>query len=403
MTTKAGVGYSINPDSKKAGYEAANAAMKEAGAEKCDLALIFSSSQQEPKKLRDGVREVIGSEAKLTGGTSMGIITRNYLGYDSFQVGVLIIQSDTVHIDMFIEKGLENQEKKVGFALGDQIKNKKYAGEQNLFLMYDSIKSSDNPSFPLNMATPLLEGIKESIKIWPRTAGVGMFSNMQLSQNFMFFDDNIIQDAAIALILSGNLQMDSIIMHGCKPASNYYTITKAEGNIVFEIEGKPALEMITGLLGPDSDMDWDHFPMWLTLGVNKGDKYEEFKEENYANRLCVAVDKERKALVMFENDLRTGDKVQLMRRSIEMEYVGKRSEVLLEQIKHRKPVFALYIDCAGRAAGYCDAETEEAEGVKNIIGSKMPLLGIYSGVEIARFRDDMQALDWTGVLCIFSE
>jgi hypothetical protein len=37
------------------------------------------------------------------------------------------------------------------------------------------------------------------------------------------------------------------------------------------------------------------------------------------------------------------------------------------------------------------------------LGDKIPLLGIYSGVEIARVGGDLQPLDWTGVLCIFSE
>jgi len=31
------------------------------------------------------------------------------------------------------------------------------------------------------------------------------------------------------------------------------------------------------------------------------------------------------------------------------------------------------------------------------------LLGMFSGVEIAKVGQEMQALDWTGVLCVFSE
>ena len=31
------------------------------------------------------------------------------------------------------------------------------------------------------------------------------------------------------------------------------------------------------------------------------------------------------------------------------------------------------------------------------------IMGVYSGVEIARVGKDIQALDWTGVLCLFSE
>jgi small ligand-binding sensory domain FIST len=92
-----------------------------------------------------------------------------------------------------------------------------------------------------------------------------------------------------------------------------------------------------------------------------------------------------------------------MRRSLDFAYIRKRAEDILGRIGDRKPFFALYIDCAGRASAYCGTEREEAEEVQKVIGSKMPLLGVYSGVEIAKVGKGMQALDWTGVLCVFSE
>ena len=63
----------------------------------------------------------------------------------------------------------------------------------------------------------------------------------------------------------------------------------------------------------------------------------------------------------------------------------------------------MYIDCAARASAYCGTEREEAEEIQRFIGSKMPLLGMYAGVEIAKVGWEMEALDWTGVLCVFSE
>jgi small ligand-binding sensory domain FIST len=88
---------------------------------------------------------------------------------------------------------------------------------------------------------------------------------------------------------------------------------------------------------------------------------------------------------------------------MDFDYVGRRTADLLARIGERRPFFALYIDCTGRAAAYCGAEREEAEEVQRVIGTKMPLLGMYSGVEIAKVGSDMQALDWTGVLCVLSE
>jgi len=179
--------------------------------------------------------------------------------------------------------------------------------------------------------------------------------------------------------------------------------------VLADLNQKPAATTVnpssstTSASKPDSDKSWEDYPLFVTLSVNKGDKFGQFKEEDYANRLVMAVDQERRALVMFENDLKQGFEVQLMRRSIDFDYIGRRTDELLGRLGGRTPFFALYIDCAGRASAYCGTEREEAAEVQRVIGSRVPLLGIYAGVEIAKVGGDIQALDWTGVLCMFSE
>jgi len=404
MATRAGVGFSENPKSKTAGMEAASAAMAEAGVDACDLAIMYSTSKHDPAELRDGVRSVIGPEARLIGGYSIGTFTKDQLGYEGYQMGVAVISSDSMQVDMFIEKDLPDSEYDVGVALGEQVKSKEYAGTPNILLMYDSIKSKppEGVVFNMNLATPLIEGMGQSLETWPPAAGVGMIGDWQSSPTYQWFDDRIEQQSAMALVLSGGVRMDTIIMHGCKPSSGYHTITKAEHNVVLEIDGEPAVEAIAELLG-DAFKSWEDYPFFVTLGLNKGDKFEEFKEEEYANRLVMGVDKDRGGLIMFEPDLQSGHEVQLMRRSIDFNYIGERVEDLLARVGDRKPFLALYIDCAGRASAYSGTEREEAEEVQKAIGTKMPLLGMYSGVEIAKVGEDMQALDWTGVLCVFSE
>lgn len=403
MSSIAGVGYSENPDSRQAGAEVTLAAIADGGIKDCDLVLVYSTEKHDPGQLRDGIRSVVGQKTRLIGGYSAGTITKDRLGYGGFQVGLAAIASDTLQIDMFIERGLSDREYEVGRALGRQIKEHSYSGGANLLLMYDSVKRSAAEGLALNMATPLIEGIGAALGTWPRAAGVGMMGSMQWNPTFQWFDHDIEQGSAMALVLSGGVQLDTIIMHGCRPASGYHTVTRADGPTVLEIDGKPALDMITELLGTQSVKSWEDFPLFVTLGTNKGDKFAPFVEEDYANRLVMAIDKERRGLVMFENDLQAGSEVQLMRRSMDFDYVGRRTADLLARIGERRPFFALYIDCTGRAAAYCGAEREEAEEVQRVIGTKMPLLGMYSGVEIAKVGSDMQALDWTGVLCVLSE
>lgn len=51
----------------------------------------------------------------------------------------------------------------------------------------------------------------------------------------------------------------------------------------------------------------------------------------------------------------------------------------------------------------CGSEGEEGAEIQKVIGSAMPLLGIYTGVELGAVSGQQQALDWSGVLCVFSE
>lgn len=402
MGTISGVGFSENTKSRDAGIAAAGAALSHAGIQSCNLAMLFSTGKCDPMALRDGVRSVIGPQARLIGGYAVGIITADALGYEGNQVGVAVFSSDTMNIDMFARIGLDSGEEAVGAALGRDIKRARFEGEPNVLLMYDSLKWSNSSGFELNMATPLLKGLGETLGHWPPLAGVGMFGDMHWSPTFQWFDNEIHQQSAMALAFSGGgVRMDTIIMHGCKPASSYHTVTRAEKNVVLELDGKPATDAIAELLG--AGYGWQDYPLFVTLGENKGDLFGDFKEDDYANHLCMAVDRERGGLVMFEPNLVPGSKVQLMRRSVDFDYVKARAEELLNRVGDRKPFFALYIDCAGRASAYSGASREEADEVRKVIAPRMPFLGMYSGVEIARVGRGIESLDWTGVLCIFSE
>ena len=399
--TSAGVGYSENSNSREAGLEAARAAMEAAGVATCDLVLLFATDKHDPAVLREAVRSVVGSAARIVGGSAVGVITGARMGYEGHQVGVAVIASDAVKIDIFAEPGLADGEYAVGCALGAQLKSATFDGEPNLLLLYDIVKRQMSEGLSLNMAAPLLAGLGDSLGEWPRTAGVGMMGSMQWNPGFQWVDDRIEHHNAVAIAFHGGVRMDTCIMHGCRPSSGYHTITKSDGNVVLELDGEPMSNVVARLMGGD-ESDWKDYPLFVTLGINNGDKFGEYREDDYAVRLCMDVDRERGGLVFFGDDLVTGTVVQLMRRSIGFDYIGQRAEELLAGLGGRKPFLALYIDCAGRTAAFSGTDREEAEEVQRVIGAQMPLLGWYGGCEIAKAGPVMQSHNWTGVLSILS-
>ena len=145
--------------------------------------------------------------------------------------------------------------------------------------------------------------------------------------------DRITHHSVMALALTGGVRMDTVIMHGCAPATSYKTITKAEGNIVLEFDGRPAVEEVARLFG--EDRTWEGYPVYITIGINHGDRFDP-RDEDYAVRLCMDIDRERGGLVMLGDDMQAGTEVQLMRRTLDLGYVRRRAEELLERVGDRK-------------------------------------------------------------------
>lgn len=399
--TRAGVGFSEQATSREAGAEAAQAAFTQGALEECDLALMFATSKHDPVAFRDGVRSVVGPDARLIGGSAVGVITNDKMGYDGFEGAVAAIACGDMRADLFIEGGLPERERAVGTALARQIVERGYDDRPTLLLLYDMVKRGlPGEGLSMNMATPLLTGMGEVLGEWPAVAGAGMIGDMQFNPTFQWFDDRIEHHGAMALALAGDVQMDTIVMHGCTPATSYKTITSAEGNVVLEFDGRPAIETVAAAFGADTS--WHEYPLYITLGMNQGEKFGEVHDEDYVVRLCMDVDRERGGLVMFGDDMQAGTEVQLMRRTLDLDYVRQQAEEISGRLGDRTPFLAVYIDCAGRAGAYCGTDFEEAAGVQEIIGDKMPLIGWYVGCELAKAGPTMQTHNWTGVLSILS-
>jgi small ligand-binding sensory domain FIST len=141
----------------------------------------------------------------------------------------------------------------------------------------------------------------------------------------------------------------------------------------------------------------------LTLGEKHGNPFTPFDESQYVNRLVIAADSSDDALILFEADFQTGSRVQLMvidpQRMIESAH--QQTQALLNTLEGQ-PLFALYIDCAGRSMAFSGLEEDETAPIREQVGACCPLLGFYSGVEIAPLLGRSRPLDWTGVLAVFT-
>ena len=404
---KAGVGYANSEDALSCGTQVAEKAMKEGGIEDPSLVLAFCSGLLDYKRFSEGLRSIVGGEAPIVGGSAAGIITNQHFSYDGFPAGAAIVQSDRLKYKIASAVALNEDERVAGRRLAERL-----AGDiegKLLLMFYDSIKQPPTENTPpiMNASRPLIDGLEETLDSSIPIIGAGLVGDFDFSPTVQLCGSTVSSQSVVGTLLGGDVDMAYTIMHGCTPKDGiYHTITEMEGPFIYEIDGKPVVRLIDEMYG---NQDWQHqIPVKrLTVGVHMGEKFGEFNESEYVNRLITGVLPEGKGIAIFEPDLARGTEIQFMLRDSHqmIESARQNSRALVHQVTKRgvTPVLGLYIDCAGRAAGFSDTRTEEALEVCRVLNDHgIPMLGFYSGVEIAPLTGKNRGLDWTGVLLIVS-
>lgn len=400
-----GVGYSETSDSYTAGRRAASEAVVNGGIEgrSVDVCFLFCTSRHTPDEFWAGVKSVTG-DCPMIGGYANGTISNDNLGYDGFQTIVGLLSSETIQPYFFLQQGIAFNEYFTGKRLAQKIDQQLHHESPVILLFFDAVNRLEG-RFQMNYGTPLVRGFYEVFKKMPEIAGARMMGDMKFKPTYQWYENQMVQNSALAVALTGNVSMEVLILHGCTPASAYHTVTGAQGAAILEIDYKPALDFVCEILGSDFNGEYQKLKFFVTMGKNLGDKWSLDNSTNYVNRMCVGVDAEKRGLVMAEMDLDVGTEFQLMRRGFQMDAIEQKTRSFISKIKseEKKPLVAFYFNCAGRAAAYSQNRDEDARLVQKAIDGAFPLLGIYEGGELAKVNGALQVLDWTGVLCVLSE
>jgi hypothetical protein len=385
-------------------------AMESGRIEKPDIVFAFCTNEVAPSEFFNGIKKVVGDSVPVVGGSAIGVVSNDFLSHSGPAAGIMVLQSETVRFRIRSAGGLEENETAAGERLIRDILQEREEKDRLFMLFYDSIKMAPSPDSPpiMNSSSYLLEGIEKWLAEPIPVVGAGLVGDYELSPTVQFCGSRVGAEQSVGLMLSGNFGVNHRIMHGCTPLDGvYHRITKIEGSILHEVDGRPIVEVINDMLG---NKEWHcQRPLdFLTIGVNYGERFGTYKEGEYVNRLITGVTSDGRGVMLFEPDLENGVEIQFMTRDTERMAESARinTEMLLESIEERgeSPVFGIYIDCAGRAGGYLKTDVEEAAEVQNLFNQhNIPLFGFYSGVEIAPLLGKSRGLDWTGVLLVLTE
>lgn len=156
-------------------------------------------------------------------------------------------------------------------------------------------------------------------------------------------------------------------------------ITRSEGNILFEIDGQPALDLYKKYLGEKSN-ELPQASLLYPLNVTPDGK------KDPVVRTILNINDADQSMILA-GDVPVNSRVQLMMASVDGIAQGAQTAADLAMTKRKnKPELALLVSCIGRKLVMNQRVEEEVEQVREVVGDKVPLAGFYSYGEMAPFN-----------------
>ena len=166
---------------------------------------------------------------------------------------------------------------------------------------------------------------------------------------------------------------------GWDPFGPERMITRSEGNVLYELDGRPALDLYTLYLGEHAEglpAAALLFPLSIR-GIGR---------EDPVVRTILGVDR-RLGSMTFAGDMPQGVYSRLMKANFErlIDGASGAARICRDAMAGIKPELAVLISCVGRKLVLKQRIEEEVEGVQEAMGAGVRLAGFYSYGEISPF------------------
>jgi len=153
-------------------------------------------------------------------------------------------------------------------------------------------------------------------------------------------------------------------------------ITRSKGNVLYELNGKPALDLYKHYLGDDAK-GLPGSALLFPLKVFPPDRPNEA-----LTRTIVAVDEKERAMT-FAGDMPQGYSAQLMRGNFDRLVEGAADAAHQAVLPHSGDKVAVLVSCIGRKLLLGQRICEEVEAVQDVFGKGTALTGFYSYGEVS--------------------
>ncbi|MDQ1694825.1 MAG: hypothetical protein QOJ03_178 [Frankiaceae bacterium] len=279
-----GAGFAADADLVRAAESAAAAALAPLAGRRPDLACVFVCGADD-----DSVGEAGGRAAELTGAASSigcsapGVIGAGQAAEASSAVAVWCAVLPDVHVRAFHLEAMPASGGMAVVGLPERAPDDVVA-----------ILLADPWSFPVD---GFVERSNDALVGLPIVGGLASGLRGRGSTR-LFLGGSALDRGAVGVLLGGPVGARAVVSQGCRPIGPAMTVTSADGNVLLELAGVPALEKLEEVI---ADLDADSQALagtGLQIGLAMDEYAESHGQGDFLVRGIAGADDARGGLVV---------------------------------------------------------------------------------------------------------
>ncbi|MGH3013608.1 MAG: FIST signal transduction protein [Gaiellaceae bacterium] len=384
LTYRIGAGLSTSESARDAAREAAHEARPDASARAdVDLAFVFLSPAHlgEAEAAAEAVREELAPR-HLLGCVAEGVVGRDRELEEGPAAAVWAGALLGAEIECFHAAAVQTDDgiAVMGFPELDD------PGLVALFV--------DPFTFP---AGPFLTRLNETHERIPLVGGIAVGGRPDTQA--LILDDAVYAEGAVGAVVSG-LPVLTVVSQGCRPIGREAVITRCEGNVVYELAGKPALERLRREIAALSSGQRALAARGLLAGLVIDENRPQYDTGDFLMRGLLGLDEATGALALGDT-ARAGQTLRFFVRDAVSADADLR-EALADTPRGARPAGALIFTCNGRGTNMFPRPDHDARVTVEALGTQA-VAGFFCGGEIGPVGGKAFLHGFTATLAVFLE
>ena len=213
----------------------------------------------------------------------------------------------------------------------------------------------------------------------------------------LVLDDEVYDHGAVGVALTG-VRVATVVSQGCAPIGREAVVTAAEGNVVHELAGQPAVEWVRAQIASLSPERQLAAARGILAGLVIDENKADYGRGDYLMRALIGVDEKRGSLAIGET-ARVGQTFRLHVRDAATADEDLR-ENLASAVEGVRPAGALLFTCNGRGTNMFPQADHDAALVAEALGAPA-VAGFFCGGELGPVGGRAFLHGFTATLAVF--